>query len=589
MIAKKLCFVVCQNFSAEVKQVIQNIGDPDVKVISLPDNCTGQLINPDLFAKIVQHSEPKYDKIVFLGSSCLKGILNTGTKHKKLEFVEFQQCFDLLLNSQIINHFIGQGYYLVTNGWFRNYRKNIDRWGFSSDTAKQFFRESSQKIMFLDTGVNEIGTELLDELSEYTGLPYEVLPVGLDYCRLIVEREILNWKQTVEKQAKKETMAITNQQTADFSMAFILIKDLVSLTDETEIANKIEELLNQLFAPKKIAYISISTGTPEADTNESVTVGSKLNHSSDKYLDESANGFTIKLTSRDEILGLVQVEDVAFPQFIPQYKRLLHIIGMVCGLAIDNSRKFRLIHENEHQLAEDAVLLKQANDLKDRFLSIIAHDLKSQFNTIIGFSDILVDDYNELDLAQIREYSEIINSSATVSYRLLENLLEWARLQKDVMPFDPEKLDLRIVVDDVIELHSETASKKEIGLTNLIPFDTIVFADINMLRTVLRNLISNALKFTQPSGMVQIGMLQNDGKTKIFVRDSGLGIKSEDLPKIFQEDSNFTSEGTWHEKGTGLGLVLCKEFVVKHGGQIYVESELGNGSTFFIELPDATS
>jgi len=239
----------------------------------------------------------------------------------------------------------------------------------------------------------------------------------------------------------------------------------------------------------------------------------------------------------------------------------------------------------EVQLQEYSEQLKELVATKDKFFSIIAHDLKSPFNSILGLSEIIKNDARHLDIATIEQYASVINSTSNNTYKLLENLLDWARIQQSQMPFQPVSLILKNLANEVIELSIEKANSKMIALINYIPDNLIVLADKNMIRTILRNLISNALKFTSTHGKVEIKALYNENRVVISVEDTGSGIKHEDIEKIFKIGSSFSKRGTENEKGTGLGLLLCKEFVEKHGGHIWVESEEGKGSEFKFSIP----
>jgi len=240
----------------------------------------------------------------------------------------------------------------------------------------------------------------------------------------------------------------------------------------------------------------------------------------------------------------------------------------------------------EVQLQEYSEQLKELVATKDKFFSIIAHDLKSPFNSILGLSEIIKNDAKHLDIATIEQYAAIIHSTSNNTFKLLENLLDWARIQQSQMPFQPVSFVLKTVTDEVTELMIEKANSKMIAIINYIPDNLIVMADKNMIRTILRNLISNALKFTSTNGKVGIKAISKGNTIEISVADTGTGIKRENIDKIFKIGSSFSKRGTENEKGTGLGLLLCKEFVEKHGGQIWVESEEGKGSEFKFSIPN---
>jgi signal transduction histidine kinase len=240
---------------------------------------------------------------------------------------------------------------------------------------------------------------------------------------------------------------------------------------------------------------------------------------------------------------------------------------------------------DEIQLQKYSDELQELNATKDKLFSIIAHDLKSPFNSIIGLSEIIKNEARHLDIATIGQYAGAIYSTSQQTFRLLENLLDWARIQQSQMVFRPVPIVLKEVVKEVIELLFENANSKKIELKNLVPDQIIVSADQDMLKTIFRNLISNALKFTFAKGIVEIQAISQPGTIEIAVKDSGIGINEAEIDKLFKVGTNYSRRGTENENGTGLGLMLCKEFIEEHNGRIWVESEEGKGSTFKFTLP----
>ncbi|MBN2347256.1 MAG: PAS domain S-box protein [Bacteroidales bacterium] len=230
--------------------------------------------------------------------------------------------------------------------------------------------------------------------------------------------------------------------------------------------------------------------------------------------------------------------------------------------------------------------LEKLNRTKDKFFSIIAHDLKNPFHAIIGFSEMLSNDFNEMDTQQKLGLIELINMSSESAYNLLENLLQWARTQTDKINYTPDSIDLFDVVKNVIKFHKVSAEKKRIKLRSDIKPNTYAYADMNMINTVVRNLISNAIKFTNNEGNITVFVNELDGKfIEVCVSDSGVGIQKENLEKLFRIDTYYSTSGTSGETGTGLGLIICKEFIEKNGGVLRAESNINKGSTFIFTLP----
>jgi signal transduction histidine kinase len=241
--------------------------------------------------------------------------------------------------------------------------------------------------------------------------------------------------------------------------------------------------------------------------------------------------------------------------------------------------------QTEEEIQQKNAELQKLNADKDYFMSILAHDLKSPFNSILGYLDLLENDLRNYDLDEIEKQIAIVNHSAKSAFNLLEDILLWAMSQSGKIQFVPKEFNLTLTCDPVIEMLKPNADKKNISITVIDTKEITVYADMNMLNTILRNLISNAIKFTKYGGSITIHAEQNDSGVTISVSDNGIGIPSNILSGFFDTGQRYSSRGTANEKGTGLGIMLCKEFVGKHGGRIWVDSEMGKGSTFKFTLP----
>ena len=239
----------------------------------------------------------------------------------------------------------------------------------------------------------------------------------------------------------------------------------------------------------------------------------------------------------------------------------------------------------EKEIQETNEELIKINNEKDKFFSIIAHDLKSPFNSIVGFSELLLEQIKANDYDEIEKHTEIILQSSQTAMDLLKNLMEWSQSQTGRLDFNPEFFELVEVIKDVERLLIGVAEQKSIKILKTLPSNAPIIADKDMISTILRNLVSNAIKFTNTGGKITIAAQDYQNKLTISVHDTGIGIPPEAIDKLFNIDSKHSTYGTQNEKGTGLGLILCKEFVEKHGGKIWVESEEGNGSTFYFTLP----
>jgi len=239
----------------------------------------------------------------------------------------------------------------------------------------------------------------------------------------------------------------------------------------------------------------------------------------------------------------------------------------------------------EKQVKDRTADLEKANASKDKFFSIIAHDLRTPFTGLLGLTQIFSENIGNFTQDEIKEGLDSLQKTAKTVYALLENLLTWSRLQRGIMEYFPQEIFLNEIAKYNLSLITANAKQKQITLRNLVREDTLMYADQDMINTVLRNLLSNALNFTHPGGSIEVSAKQVNDHVEVAVSDTGTGIDKEDVTKLFRIDVKHTRKGTAGEQGTGLGLTLCKELIEKNGGRIWVESEVGKGTTFRFTLP----
>lgn len=262
-------------------------------------------------------------------------------------------------------------------------------------------------------------------------------------------------------------------------------------------------------------------------------------------------------------------------------------------IALNSSQKLEILNQELEQKVETRTKkikeytkkLEEANSTKDKFFSIIAHDLKNPFNTLIGYADVLKSDFREYGQDEIYQHLNTIYNTSVNGYNLLENLLKWSQSQTNKIRFEPKKVNLYDLVNSCIEDSENQSQFKDIELMNDVSKNYHIIADKNLLRTVLRNLINNAIKFTERNGMIVISFDKNEQSTILKIKDTGVGMTDEEIRDLFEIDKVKSKPGTDRERGSGLGLILCKEFVEMHGGKIWVESKPGVGSEFMFSIP----
>jgi signal transduction histidine kinase len=250
--------------------------------------------------------------------------------------------------------------------------------------------------------------------------------------------------------------------------------------------------------------------------------------------------------------------------------------------ALENEAKYRELSES---LKQSELKLIKLNADKDLFISILAHDLRNPFFNIQGLTELMLEEVDICDKESMRKKIKIINSISHSTFSMLEDLLLWTKSQSGKIDFNPRKLELVHICKTVIENLSTIALQKNIIINCSEPEEIFLQADEEMLKIILRNLVSNAIKFTNPNGKVIISLTQQSKEVIVTVSDNGIGIPPETLKYLFDITHKISTSGTSNEKGTGLGLLLCKEFVEKHGGRLWAESAEGKGSQFNFALP----
>lgn len=268
---------------------------------------------------------------------------------------------------------------------------------------------------------------------------------------------------------------------------------------------------------------------------------------------------------------------------------LLLLISYILYKYFEKIKVNGLLELKNHQIEQSENELRKLNAAKNKFFSIIAHDLKNPFHTVIGYSYLLSKDYDRFSEEERKKFATDINQSTNNIFRLLQNLLEWSRSQTGQHKFSPSNVPFQQILDNALSVLHSSANQKHISVSCSVDDNLEIYADPLMIETVLRNLINNAIKFTPENGKIEVTARKENGEVRISVCDNGIGIPENNANNLFRIDSKVRKKGTNNEDGSGLGLILCKEFIDKHEGSIWVESQPGTGSSFMISLPAKTA
>ena len=280
----------------------------------------------------------------------------------------------------------------------------------------------------------------------------------------------------------------------------------------------------------------------------------------------------------------LSAQDSGCVDFVMTPDQIPGILKRLAELVIANEEKAKRVAELDFTNNE----LKQSVQLnadKDLFLPILSHDSRSPFTALLGITDLLIENIRIYSIDETEVLLNHLRDASIDTFALLENLLKWARSQSGKIPFNPQNLNFLDILINILGTLNKNADAKNITIKISTIDNIYVFADIDMLKTVLRNIVSNAIKFTNKGGTIIINAEENSENVTISVLDNGIGIRPDQLTKLFDISHSQTTRGTEEESGTGLGLILCKEFVEKHGGKIWVESEVGRGSDFKFTIP----
>ena len=305
-----------------------------------------------------------------------------------------------------------------------------------------------------------------------------------------------------------------------------------------------------------------------------------------QYETEKKANEIIRLQAKQELTDVQLRKNKQLKQL--GYVTTILLLGFVFFVLIkylDKKKSNLVLAEKNRIIAESEQELRLINAAKNKFFSIIAHDLKNPLHSILGYSSLLSNDYDKFTESERRKFAADINKSTNNIFRLLQNLLEWSRSQTGRLTFEPLEVEFKNLLDKSVSVLYSVAEQKNISISFDFDENLKLFADPLMIETVLRNLISNAIKFTPENGQISIAAKKSDEQIEIRIIDNGVGIPEADRQNLFRIDSKVKRKGTNNEDGSGLGLILCKEFVEKNNGIIWVESSPESGSSFCFTIP----
>lgn len=385
--------MVCDNLKNEAVGVIESEKFDDVTLATFPANCGHPQMgwntlkaNSDALSSIseVSHAcENDCNHIYLLGGCCINGLEAPLRELEHYHLQKMEQCFHLLISGNIIDSYLQKGAHLLTPGWLARWRDYVDEWGFDRKTAREFFAEFATRLVLLDTGVDSRSPNQLQEFANFVGLPFEIAPIGLDFFRLFLTKIVMEWRLENERSEATAALSNANRQLADYATVSDLIGNLTGMMTEERVIENIIELFTMFCAPAKLIYVPLIDGRPgniQSCPEYSVDIEAmkyRLDSLNEEYAwTDSGNGFMLRLRHNDEIVGMLEVDGLAFPDHREHYLNLALTISRVCGLAIDNARTYQKIELAQEELRRERDKAQKYLDIAGVILVVIDADRK---------------------------------------------------------------------------------------------------------------------------------------------------------------------------------------------------------------------
>jgi signal transduction histidine kinase len=551
MASEQYCVVVCEHLAEEVARAAESAGLDSISVQSYELERPCPPVTTHGVARLDIVVDDGCERVFIVGGQCLAGLACAGDLPERWRIRCQEQCFNILVNPSLLDRSLSEGAYLLTPGWLTKWKEYMEFWEFDRETARQFFQESTSKLVLLDTGVDPTASANLASFSEFVGVPFEVLQVGLDYLGLFLTRLDLEWRLEKQESASRKALSTVSRRTADYEMVFDLIGPLAEISGEERVIEKIIELFVMLIAPERVGYAVVSSGRTER--TYSLPDGVEIEPLADETPSGTRSGFDIDIAHGDELLGILSARRVAFPEYIDHYESMARTLAAVCGLGVANARTY--------------ARLELANVELDGFARTVSHDLKGPLSALVlaveTMRDLLAEPRSEAVDHDLEEIGDIISRNVGRSVSMVNDLLALA--EAELEPTDLSPVPVRTVVDAVLDERRGFLEEYNVEILCDDDMGTVV-ANETHLYQIFTNLIGNALRHgLSDKTRITIRYLGevDPGGHRYLVRDNGPGIPPESMERIFIP---FFKEGSTGD--TGIGLATVKKVVELYGGEI---------------------
>ncbi len=592
----EIYLLVCENFKKEVDSIIQAGDFPGVKTAAYPARCGNPPLQLSELQQIIALS-PDIAQVHVLGCLCTGALKEPAGQAGFFQIHKLDQCFYMLAPKTMVDYYLSRQAYLLSPGWLSDWPERIAALGFDRSLACRFFAEQTASLVLLDTGVDPLSPQRLQEFAAFVERPFQEVPIGLDYCRLFL-RDILAQRQP-EKPGNRieQEMDIANKKTGDYAMAVDFLSRLAKGASENEVIRDILEFFNMLFAPGELLYLPVTNGVPGAAVSfnhgeyDETDLKAQLRDFPAEYKwNESGSGFYIRLSYLQETYGIIKIGRFTFPKYKEHYLNLALASVSICGLAIENVRKYQKIVDQNDRLEITMAELERAkagaeaaNIAKSNFLAGMSHEIRTPLSAVIGLAHLLL--HSELSVKQ-RQYIATLQNSANFLLALINGILDFSRIEAGKIELEDVDFNLENLLNETMDALAIIAHDKELELGSRLGTGVPIFliGDPYRLRQVISNLLGNAIKFTEQGGVfldVSLGKEDDREVALLFeVRDTGIGIPGNQLDVIFERFTQADPTISRKYGGSGLGLTISKKLVELMGGEISVTSRLDKGTTF---------
>lgn len=587
---KKLGIIVCKSYAKEIEFIRKNNNLENVEIVTFAPKCIYGNIGQNEQLEAIKGCQETCNKIIIIGGACCANLNEVFFDKEKCKIHILEYCFELLTSRDIIDHFISEKSYLVTPGWLRNWERNNEMLGFDKEYEKMFFKEAAVKIRLLDTGVSKDSLKILERFAEYAKLPHDRVFVGLDFFRMFIEKNLLEWRVECERRETIFELTKTTKQVANYiSYKKQLFYILNSIHEGVFIIDSEYKAVFVNKAVEKLLNVNDRRGILGKNVFDIVH---KDYHKIvlERFENILNNKISAPLIEEKFIKFNGAIVDVEIYSGAIEYEGNWSILSVVRDISErKNSEKFKLKIAEQNKLLDDAM---EYDKIKNEFFCNLSHELKTPINVMLSALQVLnlmeINKSNSEYEEKVKKYYNIMKQNSYRLLRLVNNLIDITKIDAGYFNLTLKNEDIVAIMEDITMSVTDYAENKGLELI----FDTdieekIIVCDADKIERILLNLLSNAIKFTPSGGNILVNVTDKDSGILVSVKDTGVGIPADMKSSIFDRFVQVDKSLSRNREGSGIGLSLVKSLIEMHGGKISVESEYGSGSEFIIELPEA--